>query len=259
MSSQRTTGYGLLVVWVDDSGISGDGPGSVRKKETFIGLESHFGGDVSRLRSSPSAPLASLKKPSQKTPKEEAIPFPGLHPTASSLSPHPNRKLPNSLLPSKSPQKRTPYLPLPHSFPPTLVPLHPLPHLPTIDLYSKRYLNRFSHAPILLTNGADIPRYRRQRSQNHWACPCSHSPSYISGSSRGGGTIRAQLRGPNCAVCGFPIDIGEADAWEEEDRDLKSLTVGVLSELGVGAEELCGGCRRSMEGAMDAVSARWPL
>ncbi|KAF8448368.1 hypothetical protein BGX38DRAFT_1189842, partial [Terfezia claveryi] len=53
MISQRTrvgrTGYELLVVWVDDSGISGDGPGSVRKKEIFMGLESHFGGEGSGI------------------------------------------------------------------------------------------------------------------------------------------------------------------------------------------------------------------
>ena len=63
---------------------------------------------------------------------------------------------------------------------------------------------------------------------------------------------------PNCAVCGFPIDMDEADVWEEEDRDVKKLSVGVLSELGVGVEELCGGCRRSLEGVKEGVAAKWP-
>ena len=64
---------------------------------------------------------------------------------------------------------------------------------------------------------------------------------------------------PNCAVCGFPIDIDEGDVWEEEDRDVKKLSVRVLSELGVGVKELCGGCRRSLEGAKEGVGAKWPL
>jgi len=63
---------------------------------------------------------------------------------------------------------------------------------------------------------------------------------------------------PNCAICGFPIDMDEAEVWGEEDQDVKKLSVGVLTELGVGVEELCGGCRRSLEGAKEGAGVKWP-
>lgn len=68
---------------------------------------------------------------------------------------------------------------------------------------------------------------------------------------------------PNCGICGFPVDMDEGDIWAEEDREGKAFSGSMLREMGLEVGDLCGGCRRSVEGikpgAGGGAGMRWPL
>lgn len=72
-------------------------------------------------------------------------------------------------------------------------------------------------------------------------------------------TSRGEHTPPNCAICGFPIDMEEDSVWEGEDAAWGIPSQNVLKELRVSIDELCGGCKRTWEGAKGGVEVMWPV